>query len=217
MPLRAYDGTYACCANCFYHVITHSCHSYRFVGTYRCKRWKDGTVPQQTLSSFMGGGEVKTRPADNEQVENMSDTIRAKVLAEISDEYKEVWNRLSFIKDDYARVRATNMVLMSDDLPSRDLPPEVQQAVAERKEAQELEHRRDSFDFQKGQWNHCPECGTKDIDKTSKGGKPYKACGTNGIYLNDNGEVNPMPREAEKGKKPYRVKPDWTTELLEAK
>ena len=174
----------------------------------------DGSSPQITLSSFMGGDEVNTRAAENEVENNMTeDTLRAKVLAEISDEYKEVWNRLSFIKDDHARARATNNILMSKDLPPRELPPEVAQAVAERKEETESKHRVGSFNFRENSWDHCPECGTKDIKQTSAKGRPYTACTRKcDIFLNDKGVVRPMDEK----KAAYRIKPDWTVESLEA-
>ena len=213
MPaLKAYDGTYAACSNCFYRIIKPTCRRYRYAGNYHCKSWKDGTVPQKTISSFMGDADVNSQhaPAKNKEVNEDMENVRAVVLSGIAAEYEEVWKRMAFIKDDYARVRACNMVLMNDELPPMELPPEVSKTTAERKESKAQEHRVGSFDHKTGEWKHCPECGNDDIAQESAAGKPYTACFRDKckIYLNRGGVVTPMDSE----KKKYRVTPDWKTE-----
>lgn len=216
MPaLKAYDGTYAACSNCFYRIIKPTCRRFRYAGNYHCKSWKDGTVPQKTLSSFMGDADVNSRhaPAKNKEVNEDMENVRAVVLSGIAAEYEEVWKRMAFIKDDYARVRACNMVLMNDELPPMELPPEVSKAIAERKAEAQAVHLQRCFDHATNNWFHCPECGTKNIKQKARSGKEYTACRTCKIFLNDQGEVAPMDAE-KSGKQPYRVTREFKVEPL---
>ena len=132
---------------------------------------------------------------------------RQMVVVEWAEIFCYGFNALGFIKDEHARVRAVNgMMVMMDKVfpfqPSRDGGPK-----PEFKKAPELtkpdalgQTQTDSkidpaYDPDKKRWSYCPDCKTTEIDHTpfDHTKKDYQACFKCKQYLNFDGQKKKMP------------------------
>ena len=139
---------------------------------------------------------------------------RRRVCTEWTEIYQYAYNQLGFVKDEHARVRATNglMVTMDKVLPfgmpeatapefrSADKIPTATKPVAPKSPEEPMTEEGligPAYDAEKKRWNYCLTCKSTDINHVSQEkGKEYQACFACRIYLNLGNTTKPMPGRA---------------------
>lgn len=104
---------------------------------------------------------------------------REKIFTELIEEYKWLWEKVDFIKDEHAKARAINGLRME-----KSLNPV----------ANGTSQKRSGGGGKK--YDKCPRCGNTEINFTSfKNNKAFQKCLKCQIYLNADGSTPPIPQQ----------------------
>jgi len=107
--------------------------------------------------------------------------------------YREVYDRLDFITQAYARVRATGDLLgihMGRVIAAETKTAQPEPAQAPPQPAGEIP----AYDPKARRWHHCDKHPDEPILHYGRNGRPYLACKKCGDFLNPDGTRTPMKR-----------------------